>query len=233
MNLKELHDRHKGKIGFVVGSGPSARHIDPNDLKAGIVLSVNSSIKKFKDCDYYVCDDWDVMNWDYFDFARSLPCLKLLYRKNFAKHEKLFRPDNYLLYPHKEYAINGIVKPHNLKLTKSMPIIGARTVTASAIHFAYIMGCDPIVLVGSDSRYEDGKRYFWEFPGETMCYRKDGKKYKLPINSRDKDMHCVSFDEYWQHFSKVNPDNNIIMIKDSSTLDVFNELTLNEILKGI
>ena len=45
-------------------------------------------------------------------------------------------------------------------------------------------------------------------------------------------MHCVSFDEYWLHFSRVNPDNNIIIIKDSSTLNMFRELTLNEILDG-
>ena len=219
-------------MGFVVGSGPSVRHIDPGALRNHTVLSVNSSIKKFKDCDYYVCDDWDVMNWDYFDLARGLDCTKLLYRKNFAKHESLFRSDNYVYYSHKEYAVNGVVKPSNLKLTKSEPIIGARTVAASAIHFAYIMGCDPIVLIGSDCRYEDGKRYFWEFPGETMCYRKDGKKYNLPTNAEQKDVHCVSFTEYWEYFTAVNPDNNIILIKDTSTLDMFKELTLEEILDG-
>lgn len=230
MNIRDLKDKHKGTIGFVVGSGPSVRHIDPELLKDHTVLSVNSSIKKFKDCDYYVCDDWDVMNWDYFDLARSLGCIKLLYRNNFHRHEKLFRTNNYIYYSHKEYAVNGVIKPNNLKLTKSEPIIGARTVSASAIHLAYIMGCDPIVLLGSDCKYEDGKRYFWQFPGESMCYRKDGKKYNFATNKEQKDFNCVSFEEYWQHFVKVNPDNNVILIKNTSTLDMFKKLNLEEIL---
>lgn len=230
MNTKELQDIHKGKMAFIVGSGPSVRNVDPNDLKDHIVFSVNSSIKKFKDCNYYVCDDWDVINWDYFDYARSLDCIKLLYVKKFARYKNLFRPNNYLFYPHKEYAINGVVKPNNLKLSKSMPIIGARTVTASAVHLAYIMGCDPIVLIGVDCQYEDGKRYFWQFPGEEMCYRKDGKKYILPTDNEKKDSHCISFIEYWRHFSRVNPDNNLLLIKNTSSLDMFNECSLKELL---
>ena len=230
MNIKDLQDKHKGTIGFVVGSGPSARNIDPDMLKDHTVLSVNSSIKKFYKCDYYVIDDWDVMNWDYFDYARGLDCMKLLYRKHYAKHERLFRPDNYILYSHSEYAINGVVKPNNLKLTKSEPIIGARTVQASAVHLAYIMGCDPIVLIGADCRYEDGKRYFWEFPGEAMCYRKDGKKYNLPTNPEGKDIHCLNFVEYWEHFAKVNPDNNVKTIKGTSNLKMFDEISLESLL---
>jgi len=232
MKISDLKDKHKGTIGFVVGAGPSVKDVDPDSLKDHTVISVNSSIKKFKDCDYYVIDDWDVMNWDYFDLARDLDCTKLLYRKNFGKHERLFKPDNYALYSHKEYSVNGVVKPQNLKLSKSEPIMGARTVAASAVHLAHIMGCDPIVLIGADCRYEDGKRYFWEFPGEEKCYRKDGKKYNLPTNSDEKDVHCVNFMEYWEYFVQVNPDNNIILIKDTSTLGMFKELTLEEILDG-
>lgn len=230
MNIKDLKDKHKGTIGFVVGSGPSARHIDPESLREHTVFSVNSSIKKFSKCDYYVIDDWDVMNWDYFDYARGLDCKKLLYRKHFAKHERLFRPNNYILYSHKEYAINGIVMPQNLKLTKSEPIIGARTVTASAVHLAYIMGCDPIVLIGADCRYEDGKRYFWQFPGEAMCYRKDGKKHNLPTDSQEKDFHCIDFIKYWEYFSRINPDNNIKLIEGTSSLKMFEEIILEDIL---
>lgn len=233
MKINDFKDRHKGKIGFIIGSGPSVRNINPDKLKDHIVFSVNSSIKKFKDCDYYVCDDWDVINWDYFDFAKKLKCIKLLYRKSFQKYEKSLKLENCIFYSHNEYAINGIVKPNNLKLTKTEPIIGARTVMASAIHLAYIMGCNPIVLVGVDCRYENGKRYFWEFPEEEMCYRKDGKRYNLSIDKSGKDSHCNSFIEYWKYFSKINPDNNIITIKNTSEIKVFKEKTLEEILENV
>lgn len=230
MKIKDFKDKHKGKIGFIAGAGPSARHVDPDVLSDHVVFSVNSSIKKFNKCDYYVIDDWDVMNWDYFDYARGLDCTKLLYRKHFSKHESLFRPDNYVFYSHKEYAVNGIVQPQNLKLSKSEPIIGARTVAASAIHLAYTMGCDPIVLIGVDCKYEDDKRYFWQFPGEEMCYRKDGKQYNLPTNEDQKDTHCIDFVEYWKYFSDINSDMNICNLKSTGQLDIFKEVTLGDIL---
>lgn len=230
MRVNNLVDIHKDRTCFIVGAGPTARHINPDDLKDHIVISVNSSIKKFKNCDYFLTDDWDVINWDYYDLVKRLPCTKLLYRKFFAKYKPHFKPEELILYSHREYMVNGIVQPQNLKLTKSEPIIGARTGIASAIHFAHIMGCSTIALAGCDCCYEEGKRYFWEFADEERCHRKDYKSYICPIDAQSKDSHCNDFLKYWELFAGINSDINICNIKSTGKLDVFKEVELGDVI---
>lgn len=231
MKVNDLKDIHKGKTCFIIGAGPTARHINPYDLKDHIVIAVNSSVKKFRNCDYFLTDDWDVINWDYYDLVKTLDCTKLLYRKFFAKYKPHFREEKLVLYSHREYMVNGVVVPNNLKLTKSEPIVGARTGIASAIHFGHIMGCDRIVLAGCDCCYEDGKRYLWEFPGEERCARKDFKRYLCPTDSQGKDAHCNDFIKYWEFFNHINSDINICNIKGTGKLEVFNEVLLEDVLR--
>ena len=63
-------------------------------------------------------------------------------------HKSWFSPED------KSYNLDG------LKLTKQEPIVGARVSMGSAVHLAFLMGCDPIVLLGNDCQLKNGKRYF-------------------------------------------------------------------------
>ena len=88
--------------------------------------------------------------------------------------------------------------PDGLKLTKEAdkPIIGARTASGTAVHLAYIMGCDPIILLGCDCCYMHGKRYFWQFPNERTCKRITGERVFCHNNRGSHKGYAVDFSFY-------------------------------------
>jgi hypothetical protein len=241
MNINELQDKHKGKLAFVVGAGPSLHFQNVAPLKDYVTLTVNSSILKIPDCDYYVSDDEGVSRWNYFqETARESKCIKLLYKEKLKDHVSHLRPEEVVLFDHKWwYNPNG--NQYNfdgLKLTKeaSAPIIGARTSAGTALHFAYIMGCDPIVLVGCDCCYSGRNRYFWMFPGEKKAIEQNNRVFSTPnrgtIKGKPVDNHCVSFEEYWTHLARVNAgEANIIYASEGGILDCFPKMTLPQVLE--
>jgi len=254
VKIKELENRHEGSMAFVVGAGPSLHFIDVEPLKEYTVLAVNSGLPKVPFADYFVADDVGVKNWDYFvELLPTLDTVPLLYRDKLVRHtECLDRAQKeYIWFNHKWWwdAKNKRHNPDGLKLTKeaTAPIIGARTTAGSAFHFAYIMGCNPIVLMGCDCcYYEDEslpvtdanryKRYYWMMPGETPCKRVTNERvFSFPNRGVERgkpvDAHAVAFIEYWEALAKEAEAANIDVI-DCSTgiLDCFPKMTLDEIL---
>ena len=53
MLMKDLQDRYSGKLGFVIGAGPSLRFIDEKQLKPYVTITVNSGIVKVPECDFF------------------------------------------------------------------------------------------------------------------------------------------------------------------------------------
>lgn len=242
MNLKDLQDKHKGQMGFVIGAGPSLHFQDVSPLKDYVTVATNSGILKVPDCDYYVTDDEGVVQWNYWrETARKSKAIKLLYETKLKNHASLFKPEDYLFFGHKTWYDPSTKKfpEGGLVMTKDAeaPIIGARTSLASAIHWAYIMGCDPIVLLGADCCYRGNKRYFWQFPGETRAFQYNGQPVWSTPNKGKKDgqpvdSHCVDFLEYWRQFAEVNKDiANIIYASEGGILKCFPSMTLKESLQ--
>ena len=121
--------------------------------------------------------------------------------------------------------------------TKVGPIIGARTSAGSAVHLAYVMGCDPIVLLGCDCCFEGMNRYFWQFEGEEKCYRLNGEKvFSIPnagvINGKPLDSHSKDFLHYWRAVAEQAKKQGINIISASGgLLDAFPQMTLKEVLE--
>jgi hypothetical protein len=245
MNIKDIKNKHLNKMAFVCGAGPSLRFINPDILKEYVIFAANSAILKFPECDYFVTDDDGVCSWNYWRItAKNSRCKKLLYADKMRNKVSDLRPQEYLLFEHRQWATlqkDGSLLYHkeNLKLTEDpeIPIIGARTSTATALHFAYIMGCDPIVLLGCDSCYEGKNRYYWQFPGEPKAIEYFGRFFSSPDQGLKKgkpvDKHCVGFDLYWQHFAEINPEvskNRIIYVSDTGIVDVFPKMKIDEVL---
>ena len=136
------------------------------------------------------------------------------------EHKSWFSPED------KSYNFDG------LRLTKEEPIIGARLSMGSAVHISYIMGANPIVLLGNDcqlSRDKNKYRYFWQFPGERKQFRVRGRKFTHQTQNRG--FNQDSFTEYWHHVAKVNKDNKVEIIDASdSCLDCFPNMSIKEIL---
>ncbi len=123
-----------------------------------------------------------------------------------------------------------------MKITKDpeKPIIGARTSVGTAVHLAYIMGCDPIVLLGCDCCYHDEKEYFWQFPGEPKPYRLKGINLptrKHMMNRKIVDSDNVEFMEYWAALAKANPHVHIINAATNGLLDAFPKLGYSDVIK--
>jgi len=239
--VQNLIDKHKGKVGFVVGAGPSLRHLSQEDVEImgqGIVFAVNSALPKVPFADYFIADDIGVKNWRY--YSQLLPMLDthaLLYENKLGDHANHLPEDRITWFKHKWWfdPKNKSYNPDGLAMTKGGPIIGARTTAGSAVHFAYLMGCDPIVLLGCDCCYEGMKRYYWQFDGEKKCKRTTGEPvFSMPNRGihRDKpvDAHCMSFLDYWEALAK-QADAQGIKIYDASEgiLDCFEKINMGEL----
>lgn len=241
MNITDFQDKHLGKMAFIVGAGPSLHFQDLEPIKKHVVFSVNSSILKVPDCDYYVSDDEGVSHWNYFkDTARKSKCIKMMYKAKLEKASAIFAPEQVCFFGHKtwydpvkkEYPEGGLIMTRDA----SLPIIGARTSLASAIHLAYIMGCGPIVMLGADCCFRDGKRYYWQYPGERQAFQV-GKPNILSgankgrVDGQAVDNHCVDFLEYWRQFAEVNKNVDIIYASEGGILKCFPTMTLQEVIE--
>ena len=242
MNLKDLEDMHKGKLGFVVGAGPSLHFQDVEPLSNYVTITANSGILKIPDCDYFVSDDEGVRHWNYYRVtAKNSKCTKLLYRAKLGDHIGHFKPEEVLLFDHKSWyePSKRAWKEGGGTMTKDAeaPIIGARTSLATGLHWAHIMGCDPIVLLGCDCCYKGRNRYFWQFPGETKGYQMNNRPvFSTPNRGLKKnkpvDNHCVDFLEYWKKLAEeAKGVANIIYASEGGILDVFPSMTLVEVLE--
>ena len=238
--LEDLIDKHQGSIGFICGAGPSLRHLNNSDidiLKKNVVIAVNSALPKVPFCQYFLADDIGVKNWDYYvHLLPKLDCQSLLYKDKLEDHANHLDLDKVIFFRHKWWndPKNKKRNPEGLVLTKGEPIIGARTAAGSAVHFAYLMGCNPIVLLGCDCSYDGMRRYYWQFEGETECKRITGEPvFSFPNRGKQNgkyiDAHCVSFIEYWSELSKQTKKQNIEVLNASEgLLDCFPKVSVGD-----
>lgn len=235
MEVKDLRDKHKDKLCFIYGAGPSLRYVDETKLKDYVNIAVNSGIEKHARFSYFVSDDSAISSWSYYNKVTRYDSgmKKLLYRDRFEP--SCSKMENVVFYDHtwwfspsdKKYNLDG------LKLTKDEPIVGARTSMGSAVHLAYIMGCDPIVLLGNDCQIKDDKRYFWQYQKKSFQpFRISGPAFNQRTQGwgfkRD------DFKLYWEKFTEVNKEIigkevKIIDCSDSG-LGCFPEMHLQEII---
>ena len=240
--MKDLQDRHAGKMGFVIGASPSLHNVDPNLLKDYVTITVNSGVLKIPNCDYFLSDDIGAKWWNYWhDTVKHSNCIKLLFEDKLRSEAGHFDPEKVVYFKHKWWfqPPRKYNLPDGLIMTKNaeLPIIGARTSAGSAVHMAYIMGCDPIVLLGCDCCYgPKNLRYFWQYPGETKAYRINGEPVFCHANNgkmfnKTVDHHCVEFMEYWTKLAKINQGTcNIVYASEGGILSCFPVMTLNEVL---
>jgi len=233
MEIKDFKNKHKGQIGFIYGGGPSLRFIDIKPLKQYVSIAVNSGLVKAPFSSYALFDDKGMRWWSYYFYdLPKLDCINFLYKEKLRKKAGHLKKEKIVWFDHKQ----------DMVLTKKEPIITARTSIASAVHLAYIMGINPIILLGVDSCYSrDQKRYFWQYlPQKEQPYRVTGEPvFSSPsqqkIKGRFVDRHCLDFVQYWNRFVEINK--NIIGKKvnifdcSDGILDCFPKITVKQIFK--
>lgn len=238
MKLSDLKDIYSNKVCFILGAGPSLRFVSKELLGNNIIFSCNSSIIKFPNSHYFVCDDTEARNWSWYreDAAKS-PAIKLLFRAKLADTADYFGGYETILFDHApQHSPDYNTKDHSGLVMSNdplLPLIGARTTIGTAVHLSYIMGCNPIVLLGCDCCYSEGKRYYWQFPGEVQPRHLHGKKVFCHANMGQRsgkgvDAHCCEFLDYWRLIKENNPHVNI-MNASGGLLDYFPNIAIDEI----
>lgn len=234
-NLEEFNGKHAGRIGFVLGSGPSLNMLDLEPLKDHITIAVNSGYVGFPDANYFISDDWSVANWSYFfnDLRASKTTIALLY-EDMLKNQAWQFGDRSVLFRHRKgYHITDKYEHSNSENF----ICQARTSAGSAIHVAHIMGCKEIVLIGIDCCRQDSLRYFWGKRGavDKRPFRNDAippDRYRRAFDKgRQTDTDLMEITRYWEskaaHF---NAKCKVYNASPITVLEQFPRVNLKEFL---
>ena len=243
-DIADFANKHHNKLCFIAGASPSLRFVQPDFLNRFVTICVNSAILKFPQCNYFVTDDHGVCTWNYWTkTVRESSCINFLYKTKLQSYVEHLPENRVVFYEHRNWVKNASRNGHEIQNLKmhadpAMPIIGARSSLASALNIAFIMGCNPIVLLGCDGCYEQNKRYFWQFPNEPKAYELNNRVFASAnsglIDNKPVDHHCVEYDLYWQDFAYVNPDllhGRIINASVNGIVNIFPKVELSEVLR--
>lgn len=239
--ISDLTNSRKGTIGFVVGAGPSLNFEDRDLLKGHTTIAVNSAIRAIPDADFFLTGDPACVFWDYWNKeVVNSPSIKLFQADRMEPVSYSIPGSQKCFYtcqaPHHPHYIKDKSKT-GLDMSCKEYIIGSRTSAGAAVHFAHIMGCDPIVLLGCDARYLQGKRYFWQFPSwEKVSSKRPGTKvFSRPnaghIEGVPVDQHCRDFLDYWIAVADANKNVLILNASVDSLVDAFPKVALPEVIK--
>ncbi|MCA9414205.1 MAG: hypothetical protein KC944_23535, partial [Candidatus Omnitrophica bacterium] len=149
--LDHFTDLHRGKRCFVVGNGPSLNRIDMTLLKDEITLGSNRCYLGFENWgfpfSYWGVGDWLQMEEYGPEYERNLP----------SEIPKFFSME-YLPLLHFDNSCplnldNRFVVEPRFSASADCLYLGS-TVTYLLLQIAATMGCDPIILIGVDHRFE-------------------------------------------------------------------------------
>lgn len=231
--LKTFLDKHKGKIGFVLGAGPSLREVDVELLKPHVVIAVNSSILKAPFAQYFFTCDANSSLFSFWATLKDLECMLIL-NSNLGKGMDTHKNQTGVS------AFEGIAKKRvfyfsrksGWKVEKSDRLLMGISSIHCAVHFAHILGCSPIVLLGCDCQSKGGKNHFYDFSSRitggpakpewksfvTSDYIRKGSKYVFRTMLAG-----------WKKLKQQNPEVAIINASDGQ-LNEFIRMTLGEAL---
>lgn len=234
-NLEEFNSLYAGKPAIIIASGPSVLGVDFSKTKNCVTIAVNSGYVAHKESDFFLSDDWSVVNWSYFfKDLRESTTTPLLYEDKFRDANRVFG-DRIVFFRHRKgYHVTDQYSHSDSK----NHILQARTSVGSAIHVAHIMGCSPIGLVGVDCCRINNMRYFWQFNPAKYGYpfRRDKSHFdafrRIMHKGKQSDTDLVDILSYWNDFgSELNKNCKIYNLSPNSVLDVFPKMELNEFLR--
>jgi len=233
--IKDYLDKHRGRIAFVLGAGASLHTIPLELIQQHTTIAVNRAILKVPFAQYCLSCDTGFTLWSPWTFLKNLEC-KLLLNVSGGS------------FPHYDgatgvRAFDGMdegrviefVMENKLMMDRDSGILIRGTSSVhSAVHFAHILGCSPIVLLGCDCEYTDGKKYFTDYPDELDCHfikpeyaklRKDFSGARIGTSDGELMGHFTC----WSKISIQNPNVHIINAS-GGRLEVFPRMTVEEIL---
>ena len=233
-DLRNYIDRHKDRMCFVLGSGPSLRKLDPEMLGNHITIAVNSSLVKVPKAQYYFTCDQSMTLWKSWSMLKNCKCNLILASNNgLAAYDA--RTGAYTFEDIDKEQIQYIGRKDNNRMDKGNKLIKGSSSVHPAVHFAYVLGCSPIVLLGCDCQYAEGKKWFYQFPGQPVdeLLKPEYDKYRKPLahytvgNATDGELkHHI---RVWKEIASQNIGN--IIDVSGGALTMFPQKSLEEILR--
>ncbi len=224
---------HEGRMAFVVGSGPSLRHLTPEqccDISQHVVIAVNGAILAFPDAEYFVGCDGRFTLTKAWQLLKNVDC-KCLMDESFAgynTYDIAIGVDSYEgIHPDRLFVFKKRRDGGSALSADAETFICGTSSAHPAMHLANIMGCSPIVLLGMDCQEEDGKRRFTDFddqPDDGLFYPA-GEKYFAEDNASI----LGSFKNTWVEIAEANPDIEIINCS-GGVLEAFPRKSIDEVL---
>jgi len=211
-NLSDVKNSHKGSRAIVCGSGWSLNSFNFDALpKSDIIFACNHAVTALKHCNYFCIADGAVTEANFFEYGTGISDKVVFLRgaSCFASptvmslYDKL--KDKLYVIDHRNSASN-----FDFNLNDGLLITGTDVVHGTT-HLAHMMGCSPIILVGVDLNYKNGKKYCdsSEFKKEVQWstaqgYR--GKWFYSQNPSGDDDFSLTNSFSVWKAIKDINKD---------------------------
>lgn len=126
----------KGEPAFILGGGPSIKAFDFGRLRGhGRVVAVNNAYTRFPDADVLFWADRRWFDWNHHDLGKHTGPLKITRKKPHLSHP---------------YDIHVVRHVPGVALSRDPEAVAGFCGGASSINLAFLMGADPIVLLGFD-----------------------------------------------------------------------------------
>ena len=207
-DLSIFKNRHKGRTGFVVATGYSLLDVDTERMcRSGVVFACNAATVSLPRYDYFMLCDGHMPYMQYYDKALRLADNVCYCDYTLLNHylQAECHGNKYLLERRTADRDNYNFREDNGRLVygSSIPHV--------ATHLAYICGCDPIILVGTDCDYGPrGKKY--AISRSRLKKKKEwpfAYAWPEPPMQEGVDMQLRTALYYWEMLQKQNPDINI------------------------
>lgn len=233
---------HKDKMAFLIGAGVSFDAVDVEKLKPYITLAINEVAFKLPNPDYFFTCDGGLTEYGLLDIISKNTHLilsneydftdegivQLLQKYNFTQISSVKRKTN-----------DSTVESATMRKTDDKLVFGLSSAHCAA-HLLYIMGCNPIVLLGCDCKFTAQLYAYWMLPKYkellTSYYIDEQGNANLPHPGVHKETmirnlpgHLSAIRQYWEMMHKLAPDAFFINACDGA-MQGFIKMTLDEVL---
>src|SRR4030042_4353703 len=214
-SLQNLINCPLNKPAVLAGTGPSLRHLDPVDTSSFVLIPVNAAINKFQNAQYFLSADPRIVLYNIWQNLKLIRSFNFLARPagydDWSRYDK-YTGENYFK-GIEDRSVHVVSRADSSNLvfdSKDTDLAFGHSSAFCACHLAYLMGCSPIILAGCDCGPEDGKYYYYDFPGqEQYALEFTDEKYRELVETPNTPI-LVTFVSYWNLIAKQNPGGRIV-----------------------
>jgi hypothetical protein len=227
---------HQNKLAFMLGTGVSIMNENLDLIKPFITMALNESILLFPEPTYFFSCDWDVGPLGLMEKAVEAKNTIPIFAGEFDYEEQEVNGKIKYIIPRK----TGKTHENTLREIDDALILGVLS-SHVGVNLLYIMGCNPIVLIGIDGGPTNGASNFY-FLEENFKYTtkemraRYGETFEVFITNIKARFNASHYDSYmtgngaWEKLKQDVPTIPIINTSLNSGITCFTKMSLEEVL---